>query len=125
MNETGHQRKPPACRSPTLTPERLLLSMWCARPNRLQDLARSEAPCLVGSLGPRSATDAVVLRRPSWVLGGGLAGNTVEHAVHKATSYNVQVRMSDGRYRNFSYQGEPGFQVGQRVRISGDRLSAS
>ncbi|OTP65739.1 glycine zipper 2TM domain-containing protein [Caballeronia sordidicola] len=58
-------------------------------------------------------------------LGGGLAGNTVQHAVHKATSYNVQVRMSDGSYRNFSYQDEPGFQVGQRVRISGDRLSAS
>ncbi|WP_086381788.1 glycine zipper 2TM domain-containing protein [Caballeronia sordidicola] len=58
-------------------------------------------------------------------LGGGLAGNTVEHAVHKATSYDVQVRMGDGSFRNFSYQVEPGFQVGQRVHVSGDRLSAS
>jgi len=58
-------------------------------------------------------------------LGGGLAGNTVEHAVHKATSYDVQVRMGDGSYRNFSYQAEPGFQVGQRVHVTGDSLSAS
>ena len=58
-------------------------------------------------------------------LGGGLAGNTVEHAVHKATSYDVQVRMGDGSYRNFTYQAEPGLQVGQRVHVSGDSLSAS
>jgi outer membrane lipoprotein SlyB len=57
-------------------------------------------------------------------LGGGLAGNAVEHAVHKASSYDVQVRMGDGSYRNFTYQTEPGFQVGQRVHVSGDSLSA-
>lgn len=58
-------------------------------------------------------------------IGGGLAGNTVEHAVHKATSYDVQVRMGDGSYRNFSYQADPGLQVGQHVHVSGDSLSAS
>jgi outer membrane lipoprotein SlyB len=58
-------------------------------------------------------------------LGGGLAGNTVEHAVHKATTYDVQVRMEDGSYRNFSYQTDPGLQTGQRVHVSGDSLTAS
>ncbi len=58
-------------------------------------------------------------------LGGGLAGNTVEHAVHKATTYDVQVRMQDGSYRNFSYQADPGLQSGQRVHVSGDSLTAS
>jgi outer membrane lipoprotein SlyB len=58
-------------------------------------------------------------------LSGGSAGNTVEHAVHKATSYDMQVRMGDGSYRNFTYQAEPGLQVGQRVHVSGDSLSAS
>jgi len=58
-------------------------------------------------------------------LGGGLAGNTVEHAVHKATTYDVQVRMEDGSYRNFGYQTDPGLQTGQRVHVSGDSLSAS
>jgi len=58
-------------------------------------------------------------------LGGGLAGNTVEHAVHKATTYDVQVRMEDGSYRNFSYQTDPGLQAGQRVHVSGDSLTAS
>jgi uncharacterized protein YcfJ len=57
-------------------------------------------------------------------LGGGLAGNAVEHAVHKKTSYEVQVRMGDGSYRNFTYQAEPGFQVGQQVHVSGESLSA-
>jgi outer membrane lipoprotein SlyB len=58
-------------------------------------------------------------------LGGGLAGNTIEHAVHKATTYQVQVRMADGSYRNFTYQADPGVQVGQRVRVAGDSLVAS
>jgi outer membrane lipoprotein SlyB len=58
-------------------------------------------------------------------LGGGLAGNTMEHAVHKATTYDVQVRMEDGSYRNFSYQTDPGLQAGQRVHVSGDSLTAS
>lgn len=58
-------------------------------------------------------------------LGGGLAGNTIEHSVRKATTYQVQVRMDDGSYRNFTYQVEPSLQVGQRVRVSGESLSAS
>jgi outer membrane lipoprotein SlyB len=58
-------------------------------------------------------------------LGGGLAGNTVEHAVHKATTYDVQVRMEDGTYRNFSYRTDPGLQTGQRVHVSGDSLTES
>jgi outer membrane lipoprotein SlyB len=58
-------------------------------------------------------------------LGGGLAGNTIEHAVHKATTYQVQVRMEDGSYRNFTYQAQPGVQIGQRVHVSGDALIAS
>jgi outer membrane lipoprotein SlyB len=58
-------------------------------------------------------------------LGGGLAGNSIEHAVHKATTYQVQVRMTDGSYRNFTYQADPGVQVGQRVRVSGESLVAS
>jgi outer membrane lipoprotein SlyB len=58
-------------------------------------------------------------------LGGGLAGNTVEHAVHKATTYDVQVRMEDGSYRNFSYQTDPGLRMGQRVHVSGDSLIES
>jgi hypothetical protein len=40
------------------------------------------------------------------------------------TSYQVQVRMQDGNYRNFNYSTQPPVQVGERVRVSGDSLTA-
>lgn len=58
-------------------------------------------------------------------VGGGLAGNGIEHAVRKTTTYQVQVRMQDGSYRNFSYNTQPAVQVGERVHVYGDSLSAS
>ncbi|MBC8748569.1 hypothetical protein [Paraburkholderia podalyriae] len=58
-------------------------------------------------------------------LGGRLAGNSIEHPVHKATTYQIQVRMADGRYRNFSYQAGREVQAGQRVHVSCESLLAS
>ncbi|WP_084069081.1 glycine zipper 2TM domain-containing protein [Paraburkholderia heleia] len=66
-----------------------------------------------------------VLATIAGAVGGGLAGNGIEHAVRKATSYQVQVRMQDGSYRNFNYSSQPPVQVGERVHVSGDSLSAS
>ncbi|MCC8403556.1 glycine zipper 2TM domain-containing protein [Paraburkholderia sp. MMS20-SJTN17] len=66
-----------------------------------------------------------VLATIAGAVGGGLAGNGIEHAVRKATSYQVQVRMQDGSYRNFNYSTQPPVQVGERVHVSGDALSAS
>ncbi|HKR45862.1 MAG TPA: glycine zipper 2TM domain-containing protein, partial [Paraburkholderia sp.] len=66
-----------------------------------------------------------VLATIAGAVGGGLAGNGIEHAVRKATSYQVQVRMKDGSYRNFNYSTQPPVQVGERVHVSGDSLSAS
>lgn len=66
-----------------------------------------------------------VLATIAGAVGGGLAGNGIEHAVRKATSYQVQVRMQDGSYRNFNYSTQPPVQVGERVHVSGDSLSAS
>jgi outer membrane lipoprotein SlyB len=58
-------------------------------------------------------------------VGGGFAGNGIEHEVRKATSYQVQVRMQDGSYRNFTYTAQPPFQPGERVRVVGESLSAA
>lgn len=58
-------------------------------------------------------------------VGGGLAGNGIEHEVRKATSYQVQVRMQDGSYRNFTYTAQPPFQPGEHVRVVGESLSAA
>ena len=90
-------------------------------PSRRPVSARSAARSLAGwrarnRQGPREDRGDDHRR-----AGGGLAGNTIEHAVHKATTYQVQVRMTDGSYRNFTYQADPGVQVGQRVRVAGIR----
>ncbi|MEM5344007.1 glycine zipper 2TM domain-containing protein [Paraburkholderia azotifigens] len=66
-----------------------------------------------------------ILATVAGAVGGGFAGNGIEHAVRKQTSYQVQVRMQDGSYRNFTYETQPQVQVGQRVHVSGDTLSAS
>lgn len=66
-----------------------------------------------------------VLTTIAGAIGGGLAGNGIEHEVHKATSYQVQVRMQDGSYRNFTYNQEPAFGIGEHVRVMGDTLMAS
>ena len=58
-------------------------------------------------------------------VGGGFAGNGIEHEVRKATSYQVQVRMQDGSYRNFTYPSQPSFEPGERVRVVGDTLAAA
>jgi len=48
---------------------------------------------------------------------GGYAGNTVEKHVNKDTHYNVRVKMDDGTERTFTYEQEPGVQIGQRVHM--------
>ena len=58
-------------------------------------------------------------------IGGGLAGNGIEHEVRKSTTYQVQVRMTDGSYRNFTYSTQPQLVVGERVHVDGDTLNAS
>jgi outer membrane lipoprotein SlyB len=54
---------------------------------------------LEGCLEITSVEDGRVLATIAGAVGGGLAGNNIEHAVRKATSYQVQVRMQDGSYR--------------------------
>ncbi|WP_109481175.1 glycine zipper 2TM domain-containing protein [Paraburkholderia sp. C35] len=66
-----------------------------------------------------------ILATVAGAVGGGFAGNGIEHAVRKQTSYQVQVRMQDGSYRNFTYATQPQVQIGQRVHVSGDSLTAS
>lgn len=71
--------------------------------------------------GGRGRTIATI----AGAIGGGLAGNGIEHEVRKATTYQVQVRMADGSYRNFTYQTPPQFAVGERVHVDGGALNAA
>jgi uncharacterized protein YcfJ len=49
--------------------------------------------------------------------GGGYAGNEVEKHVRSSTSYEVRVRMENGKIHIFHYAQPPGWHVGDHVRI--------
>ena len=57
-------------------------------------------------------------------VGGGYAGNEVEKNTRATTSYQVRVRMDDGRIRTFPYSAQPGWNAGDRVRVVDGHLTA-
>lgn len=57
-------------------------------------------------------------------VGGGFAGNSVEKHLRSETSYQVRVRMQNGRLRYFNYRQPPPFQQGERVHIEHGALAA-
>lgn len=57
-------------------------------------------------------------------VGGGYAGNEVEKRTRGTTSYQVRVRMEDGKLRTFNYAQQPGWSVGEPVRVVNGKLSA-
>lgn len=57
------------------------------------------------------------------VIGGAVAGRAIERNNRFGEAYyRVSVRMGDGSVRNFTYRESPGFRVGDRVRVDGERL---
>ncbi len=57
-------------------------------------------------------------------VGGGYAGNEIEKRSNTTSSYQVQVRMEDGRVRHFSYSSQPGWHAGDRVRVVNGHLTS-
>ena len=55
--------------------------------------------------------------------GGAYAGHQVEKNVKKVLHYDISVRMDDGTLRAVSYDVEPGFRTGDRVRFIDGRLT--
>ncbi len=53
---------------------------------------------------------------------GAYAGHQIEKNVKTTQSYVVAVRMDDGTTRNFSYQAEPGFRAGDKVKVVEGKL---
>ena len=56
--------------------------------------------------------------------GGAYAGHQVEKNMKSTTHYEVVVKMDDGSTRTFSYDTQPAFQVGTKIRIVNDALTA-
>ena len=57
--------------------------------------------------------------------GGAYAGNQVERNAKKTVQYDVTVRMDDGSVRTITYDIEPGFRAGDKVRFVDGRLTRS
>lgn len=57
-------------------------------------------------------------------VGGVFAGREIEKRVRGTSRHEVAVRLDDGSMRVLSYATPPGYQVGDRVRVSGDTIRA-
>ena len=57
-------------------------------------------------------------------VGGGFAGNEIEKRTRTATTYQVSVRMEDGKVRTFPYDNQPNWSTGDRVRVVDGYLRA-
>ena len=58
-------------------------------------------------------------------VGGGYAGNEIEKRTRTRTTYEVRVRMEDGKIRNFPYNNPPPWREGDRVRVVDGYLRAA
>ncbi|MFH1493800.1 MAG: hypothetical protein ABIG70_03290 [Pseudomonadota bacterium] len=51
-------------------------------------------------------------------MGGAYAGHTIEGNVRKSNHYEVLVRLQNGATQTFNFAAEPGFKVGDAVKIN-------
>lgn len=58
-------------------------------------------------------------------VGGGYAGNEIEKRSRTRTTYEVRVRMEDGKIRNFPYNNPPPWREGDRIRVVDGYLRAA
>ena len=56
-------------------------------------------------------------------LGGAYAGRQVEQNVRKSSHYEVLVRLQNGGTQTVTYQAEPGYRIGEKVRITDGTLA--
>jgi outer membrane lipoprotein SlyB len=66
----------------------------------------------------RGTTAATVIG----AAGGALAGNEVEKRVKASKQYAVTVRMDDGNFRTVSFENEPGYSIGEKVKVVDGRI---
>lgn len=57
-------------------------------------------------------------------VGGGYAGNEIEKRTRKATAYEVEVMMESGERRSFSFETQPAWREGDRVKVVDGQLAA-
>ena len=56
-------------------------------------------------------------------VGGAFVGNEVEKSNKKTVAYDVRVHLEDGSYRTVRLATEPGYRIGDKVRIDNGKLA--
>jgi len=56
-------------------------------------------------------------------VGGGVAGHYGEKMLRKKTRWDVVVLMEDGTHRTVSFDADPGYHAGDKVRVGADSLT--
>lgn len=57
-------------------------------------------------------------------VGGGYAGNEIEKRTRKSVAYEVDVKMENGERRSFSFETQPSWKAGDRVKMVEGQLAA-
>jgi len=57
-------------------------------------------------------------------VGGGVAGNAIEKHTNTSVSYQVRVKMENGKVRTFPYAAQPGWHTGDHVQVTNGSLIA-
>jgi outer membrane lipoprotein SlyB len=70
----------------------------------------------VGSGSGRTAATAV------GAVAGALAGRSIERNARSGDRFEVVVRYDNGATQNISYDNDPGFRVGDQVKVNGNVL---
>ncbi len=57
-------------------------------------------------------------------VGGGMAGNEIEKRTRRTTAYVVDVQMDHGMRQSFSFEQQPTWREGDKIRVSNGALVA-
>ena len=79
-----------------------------------------------GVIGNRfGAGNGRALSTAAGAVGGGFAGNAIEKHGNGTVSYQVSVRMDNGKMRTFTYAAQPGWNPGDRVQVVHGALNSA
>lgn len=124
---TAQNTSPPVAKAPAVCHS-------CGRVESVQVIKQEAQPSGVGMVAGALIGGALgnqvgggngrKLATVAGAVGGGYAGNQIERSTRSTTSYQVHVRMEGGGVRSFPYAQQPGWNVGDRVRVVNGQLTA-
>jgi len=125
---------PQATRSPPAVAQAPAICYNCGRVESIREVREEAEPSGVGMVAGAVIGGALgnqvgggngrKLATVAGAIGGGYAGNRIEKSTRSTVTYQVRVRMEDGEVRTFPYAQQPGWGVGDRVRVVDGQLTS-